>query len=294
MNHLIGMGVALVTPFKHNGEVDFEALSKIVEFNIQNGTDYLVISGTTGESVTITKEEKSEIIQNIIKTNAGRLPLVIGIGGNNTREVVLELKNTDLSPFAAVLSVSPYYNKPTQEGLYQHFKAVAAASSIPVILYNVPGRTSKNMEPETTLRLARDINNIVAVKEAGNNLKQYFTLLENKPKDFLVISGDDDLVLDVVLKGGAGVISVIGQALVKDFSKMIHLGLKNERQAAKDLETKLIPIINLIFEENNPAGIKAVLSQMKLCNDIVRLPLVSATEVLKSKIKKALQDLNLS
>ena len=294
MNHLIGMGVALVTPFKHNGEVDFEALSKIVEFNIQNGTDYLVISGTTGESVTITKEEKSEIIQNIIKTNAGRLPLVIGIGGNNTKEVVRELKNTDLSPFAAVLSVSPYYNKPTQEGLYQHFKAVAAASSIPVILYNVPGRTSKNMEPETTLRLARDIKNIVAVKEAGNNLQQYFTLLENKPKDFLIISGDDDLVLDVVLKGGAGVISVIGQALVKDFSKMIHLGLKNERQAAKDLETKLMPIINLIFEENNPAGIKAVLSQMKLCNDIVRLPLVSATEVLKSKIKKTLQDLNLS
>ena len=294
MNHLIGMGVALVTPFKHNGEVDFEALSKIVEFNIQNGTDYLVICGTTGESVTITKEEKSEIIHNIIKTNAGRLPLVIGIGGNNTKEVVRELKNTDLSPFAAVLSVSPYYNKPTQEGLYQHFKAVAAASSIPIILYNVPGRTSKNMEPETTLRLARDINNIVAVKEAGNNLQQYFTLLENKPKDFLIISGDDDLVLDVVLKGGAGVISVIGQALVKDFSKMIHLGLKNERQAAKDLETKLIPIINLIFEENNPAGIKAVLSQMKLCNDIVRLPLVSATEVLKSKIKKALQGLNLS
>lgn len=294
MNHLIGMGVALVTPFKHNGDVDFEALSKIVEFNIQNGTDYLVISGTTGESVTITKEEKSEIINSIIKTNAGRLPLVIGIGGNNTKEVILELKNTDLSPFAAVLSVSPYYNKPTQEGLYQHFKAVAAASSIPVILYNVPGRTSKNMEPETTLRLARDINNIVAVKEAGNNLQQYFTLLENKPKDFLIISGDDDLVLDVVLKGGAGVISVIGQALVKDFSKMIHLGLKNEWQAAKDLETKLIPIINLIFEENNPAGIKAVLSQMKLCNDIVRLPLVSATEGLKSKIEKALHDLNLS
>tara|TARA_Y100000991_G_scaffold47582_1_gene33940 strand:- start:495 stop:1379 length:885 start_codon:yes stop_codon:yes gene_type:complete len=294
MNHLIGMGVALITPFKHNGEVDFEALSKIVEFNIQNGTDYLVISGTTGESVTITKEEKSEIIQKIIKTNAGRLPLVIGIGGNNTKEVVRELKNTDLTPFTAVLSVSPYYNKPTQEGLYQHFKAVADASSIPIILYNVPGRTSKNMEPETTLRLARNINNIVAVKEAGNNLQQYFTLLENKPKDFLIISGDDDLVLDVVLKGGAGVISVIGQALVKDFSKMIHLGLKNERQAAKDLETKLMPIINLIFEENNPAGIKAVLSQMKLCNDIVRLPLVSATEVLKSKIKKALQDLNLS
>ena len=291
MKALIGMGVALVTPFKQDGSVDHKALARVVEYNIINGTDYLVISGTTGESVTITKDEKAAIVQTIIKTNAGRLPLVIGIGGNNTAAVIDELQSTDLSPFVAVLSVSPYYSKPTQEGLYQHFKAVADASSIPVILYNVPGRTSKNMEPETSLRLARDVNNIIAIKEAGNSPEQYKILIENKPTDFLVISGDDDLVLDVVLQGGSGVISVIGQALVKDFSEMIHFGLKGNRDAAKTIEKKVIPLIGLIFEENNPAGIKAVLQQLGLCEDLVRLPLVAATDDLKYKISTALKNL---
>ena len=291
MNSLVGMGVALVTPFKSDLSVDHEALAKVVEFNIENGTDYLVISGTTGESVTITKEEKKAIVQTIVKVNAGRLPLVIGIGGNNTAAVVEELKTTDLSPFAAVLSVAPYYSKPTQEGLYQHFKAVAKASSIPVILYNVPGRTAKNMEPETSLRLARDFESIVAIKEAGNNPDQYKTLLKNKPEDFLVISGDDDLVCDVVLQGGSGVISVIGQALPELFSTMIHKGLEGDRLTSKALEEKALPLINLIFEENNPAGIKAVLQQLGLCSDTVRLPLVTATDVLKSKIKEALAQL---
>jgi 4-hydroxy-tetrahydrodipicolinate synthase len=291
MNSLVGMGVALVTPFKSDLSVDHEALAKVVEFNIENGTDYLVISGTTGESVTITKEEKKAIVQTIVKVNAGRLPLVIGIGGNNTAAVVEELKTTDLSPFAAVLSVAPYYSKPTQEGLYQHFKAVAKASSIPVILYNVPGRTAKNMEPETSLRLARDFESIVAIKEAGNNPDQYKTLLKNKPEDFLVISGDDDLVCDVVLQGGSGVISVIGQALPELFSTMIHKGLEGDRLTSKALEKKALPLINLIFEENNPAGIKAVLQHLGLCSDTVRLPLVTATDVLKSKIKEALAQL---
>ena len=291
MKALIGMGVALVTPFKQDGSVDYKALARVVEYNISNGTDYLVISGTTGESVTITKDEKAAIVQTIIKTNAGRLPLVIGIGGNNTASVIDELQSTDLSPFVAVLSVSPYYSKPTQEGLYQHFKAVADASSIPVILYNVPGRTSKNMEPETSLRLARDVNNIIAIKEAGNSPEQYKILIENKPTDFLVISGDDDLVLDVVLQGGSGVISVIGQALVKDFSEMIHFGLKGNRDAAKTIEKKVTPLIGLIFEENNPAGIKAVLQQLGLCEDLVRLPLVAATDDLKYKISTALKNL---
>ena len=291
MKALIGMGVALVTPFKQDGSVDHKALTRVVEYNISNGTDYLVISGTTGESVTITKDEKAAIVQTIIKTNAGRLPLVIGIGGNNTAAVIDELQSTDLSPFVAVLSVSPYYSKPTQEGLYQHFKAVADASSIPIILYNVPGRTSKNMEPETSLRLARDVNNIVAIKEAGNSPEQYKILLENKPTDFLVISGDDDLVLDVVLQGGSGVISVIGQALVKNFSEMIHFGLKGDHDAAKTIEKKVMPLIGLIFEENNPAGIKAVLQQLGLCEDLVRLPLVAATDDLKYKISTALKKL---
>ena len=291
MNSLIGMGVALVTPFKSDLTIDHDALSKIVSFNIDNGTDYLVISGTTGESVTITKDEKRAIVETIVKTNAGRLPLVIGIGGNNTAAVIEELKTTDLSPFVAVLSVAPYYSKPTQEGLYQHFKAVAEASSIPVILYNVPGRTAKNMEPDTSLRLARDIDNIVAIKEAGNSPEQYKALIQNKPKDFMVISGDDDLVCDVVLSGGSWVISVIGQALPALFSNMIHKGISGDEQAAKALEKSAMPLIGLIFEENNPAGIKAVLEQLGLCNDTVRLPLVTATEGLKLKIKNALAEL---
>ena len=285
------MGAALVTPFKSDLTIDHDALSKIVSFNIDNGTDYLVISGTTGESVTITKDEKRAIVETIVKTNAGRLPLVIGIGGNNTAEVIEELKTTDLSPFVAVLSVAPYYSKPTKEGLYQHFKAVAEASSIPVILYNVPGRTAKNMEPDTSLRLARDIDNIVAIKEAGNSPEQYKALIQNKPKDFMVISGDDDLVCDVVLSGGSVVISVIGQALPALFSNMIHKGISGDEQAAKALEKSAMPLIGLIFEENNPAGIKAVLEQLGLCNDTVRLPLVTATEGLKLKIKNALAEL---
>lgn len=294
MNALIGMGVALITPFNDNGNVDHIALAKIVDFNINNGADYLVISGTTGESVTITNKEKNDIIKTISMVNNGRLPMVVGIGGNNTAAVIDELKNTDLSLFTAVLSVSPYYNKPTQEGFYQHFKAVAEASSVPLILYNVPGRTAKNMEPETVLKLAREVKNIIAIKEAGNDPSQYNVLLKNKPDDFLVISGDDDLVLDVVLEGGAGVISVIGQALVNDFSKMIHYGLNGKRKKAKLIEVRLLPLIKLIFEENNPAGIKTVLNQLDLCNDNVRLPLVSTSDELKLKIIKALKSLNIN
>ena len=293
MNELIGMGVALVTPFNIDGTVDYKSLRGLVEYNIQNGTDYLVISGTTGESVTINKEEKHKIIETVASVNAGRLPLVIGIGGNNTAAVVKEIRETNLSIFTAVLSVAPYYNKPTQEGLYQHFKEVAKACSIPLILYNVPGRTSKNMEPSTTLRLARDFKNIIAIKEAGNDPDQYLELLNNKPKDFLIISGDDDLVLDVVLNGGAGVISVIGQALVKDFSEMIHKGLDGDEIASKNIEKKVMPLIKLIFKENNPAGIKAVLNLMGLCNDVVRLPLVPASNMLRLEIEKNISSFSL-
>ena len=258
--------------------------SSLVEFNITNGVDYLVISGTTGESVTITAKEKKEITATIIEANKGRVPLVIGIGGNNTAAVIEELKSTDLSPFTAILSVAPYYSKPTQEGFYQHFKAIAETSTIPVILYNVPGRTAKNVEPSTVLRLANDFESIVAVKEAGNNRDQYLELIKHKPTDFLVISGDDDLVLGVTLAGGSGVISVIGQAFPKEFSKMIQLGLEGNAEDSRKLEARLMPIINLIFEENNPAGIKAVLKAKGYCKDAVRLPLVPATEALQAKI----------
>jgi len=280
----LGTGVALVTPFKSDFSIDHEALTKIVNFNIENGTDYLVICGTTGESVTITKQEKKDVIMTISKANNGRLPMVLGIGGNNTAQVIEEIKTTDLSNIDAILSVSPYYSKPTQEGLYQHFKAIAEVCPTDIILYNVPGRTSKNMEPETTLRLANDFKNILAVKEAGNNVAQYLQLIKNKPKDFLVISGDDDLALSVVLAGGSGVISVIGQAFPKAFSDMIRLGLNGEAKAAYAIHFKLMDIINHIFEENNPAGIKAVFEALNLCQDTVRLPLVPASNQLKEKI----------
>lgn len=289
MNSLTGTGVALVTPFNSDLSVDYSALSNIVNYNIENGINYLVISGTTGESVTITKQEKKEIVEVIKKTNEGRLPLVIGIGGNNTAKIIEEIKTTDFSGIAAILSVTPYYSKPTQKGIYQHFKAIAEVSPIPIILYNVPGRTSSNMLPETTLSLARDFENIVAVKEAGNNVAQYLQLLKNKPEDFLVISGDDDLALGVVLAGGAGVISVIGQALPKEFSKMIRLGLEGKAKEAYKLHFKLMDIISYIFSENNPAGIKAVLEALKLCGDSVRLPLIPATQKLKTKIKKYIE-----
>lgn len=284
-NPFLGTGIAIVTPYNQDGSVDHEALKKIVNFNVENGTNYIVISGTTGESVTITKQEKKEIIKTIKEANANRLPLVLGIGGNNTAAVIEEINATDLSDFAGILSVSPYYSKPTQEGMYQHFKAIAEACPVPIILYNVPGRTAKNMEPATVLRLANDFENIVAVKEAGNNLQQYYELLRDKPEDFSVISGDDDLALGVVLAGGAGVISVIGQAFPKEFSKMIQLGLEGNAKESFEIHFKLMEIINLIFSENNPAGIKAVLKTLDLCSDKVRLPLVEASSELTEKIE---------
>ena len=281
----LGTGVALVTPFNDDLTVNHEALTNIVNFNIDNGTEYLVISGTTAESVTITKDEKKAIVATIAKANNGRVPLVLGIGGNNTMQVIEEIKATDLSGIDAILSVTPYYSKPTQEGIYQHFKAISEASPVDIILYNVPGRTSKNMDVSTTLRLANDFKNVIAVKEAGNNVAQYLQLIKNKPEDFLVISGDDDLALSIVLAGGAGVISVIGQAFPKDFSEMIRLGLKGDNKAAYKLHFKLMNVIDYIFEENNPSGIKAVFQSLGLCEDTVRLPLVPATDALKQKIK---------
>ena len=287
-NPFLGTGIAIVTPFTTKGDVDHEALANIVEFNIKNGTDYIVISGTTGESVTVTKQEKQECIATISKANNGRLPLILGIGGNNTAEVIKEIETTDLSKFAGILSVSPYYSKPTQEGIYQHFKAISQVCPVSIILYNVPGRTASNMSPETTLRLARDFENIVAVKEAGNNVAQYLQLLKDKPEGFGVISGDDDLALSVALAGGDGVISVIGQALPKAFTKMIALGIAGEAKQAYKLHFALMEITSLIFSENNPAGIKAVLQALGLCNDTVRLPLVVASDQLKLKIKNFL------
>jgi 4-hydroxy-tetrahydrodipicolinate synthase len=292
MTKFLGTGVALITPFNADLSVDHKALANLVNFNIENGTNYLVISGTTGESVTITKQEKKDIIATISKANNGRVPMVLGIGGNNTAEIIEEIKTTDFTGIDAILSVSPYYSKPTQEGVYQHFKAISLASPVDIILYNVPGRTSSNMLPATTLRLANDFKNIVAVKEASNNVAQYLQLIKNKPADFLIISGDDDLALGVVLAGGAGVISVIGQAFPKEFSKMIQLGLEGQAKKAYETHFKLMDITSQIFEENNPAGIKAVLEVLKLSSDTVRLPLVPATDGLKAKIRNSVQAIN--
>lgn len=292
MTKFLGTGVALITPFNADLSVDHKALANLVNFNIENGTNYLVISGTTGESVTITKQEKKDIIATISKANNGRVPMVLGIGGNNTAEIIEEIKATDFTGIEAILSVSPYYSKPTQEGIYQHFKAISLASPVDIILYNVPGRTASNMFPATTLRLANDFKNIVAVKEASNNVAQYLQLIKNKPADFLIISGDDDLALGVVLAGGAGVISVIGQAFPKEFSKMIQLGLEGQAKKAYEMHFKLMDITSQIFEENNPAGIKAVLEVLKLSSDTVRLPLVPATDGLKAKIRNSVQAIN--
>ena len=284
MQKFIGTGVALVTPFKEDLSVDFDALIKLVNYTVENGIDYLVVNGTTGESGTITQEEKQEIIDVIIKANNNRLPLVLGVGGTNTALVIEELKTRDFTGIDGILSVAPYYSKPTQEGFYQHFKAIATATDLPVILYNVPGRTAKNMEPATTLRLANDFTNIVAVKEAGNNKQQYYTLLKDKPSDFLVISGDDDLALGVVLAGGSGVISVIGQAFPKEFSTMINYGLEGNNKEGYDIHFKLMDAVSSIFEENNPAGIKTVLQELNICSNYVRLPIVKTSAALSSKI----------
>jgi 4-hydroxy-tetrahydrodipicolinate synthase len=284
MQSLIGTGVALVTPFNNDFTIDVEALRRIVNFSIDGGVEYLVVLGTTAENATLTADEKELVIATVIEVNAGRLPLVLGVGGNNTLKVVEELRTRDLSAFEAILSVSPYYNKPSQEGIYQHFKAVSVASPIPVILYNVPGRTSSNMLPSTVIRLANDFENIVAIKEAAGDLVQAMQLIKDKPKDFLVISGDDMIALPIVLAGGAGVISVIGQGFPKEFSEMIRLGLNRKVDDAYKLQYLLSNCIDMIFEQGNPAGIKEVFKILGISENVLRLPLVSVDESLSERL----------
>ena len=292
MQSLIGTGVALVTPFKEDFSIDTEALKKIVNFSIDGGIEYLVVMGTTAENATLSLDEKELVIRTVIEATNGSLPLVLGVGGNNTMEVVEELKTRDLSAFAAILSVSPYYNKPTQEGIYQHFKAIAEAAPIPIILYNVPGRTASNMLPTTVIRLAHDFKNIVAIKEAAGDLVQAMQLLKNKPKDFLVISGDDMIALPMVLAGGSGVISVIGQAFPKEFSEMIRLGLNRKVDEAFKSQYLLADCIDMIFEQGNPAGIKQVLLSLRISGNTVRLPLVKVDDSLANRINQFVKKIN--
>jgi len=285
MKSLIGTGVALVTPFKNNNSVDVESLKKIVRHNIDNGVEYLVVLGTTAETATLSKAEKELVIQTIIEENAQRVPLVLGVGGNNTQEIINELKTRDLSVFSAILSVSPYYNKPTQEGIYQHFKKISENTLSPILLYNVPSRTASNILPETVLRLARNCKNIIGIKEASGDLIQAMKIIQNKPKEFLVISGDDMIALPMILAGGNGVISVIGEGFPKEFSKMVRLGLQGKANEAYQIHYKLSNAIDLIFEQGNPAGIKEIFKHLGLSTNIIRLPLVNVNKDLSERIK---------
>ena len=284
MEQFKGTGVALITPFTIDKAVDFDALERLVNYQIDNGIDYLVVLGTTGETATLSKDEQEEVRAKVIEINRGRLPLVVGVGGNNTQLLTNELKNGNFEGFSAVLSVSPYYNKPSQEGIYQHFKQISKASPLPVILYNVPPRTGSNMLPETVFRLARDFENIIGIKEASGDFEQALALIRNTPEDFLVISGEDKLALPLVLAGGAGVVSVSGQALPAEFSELIRLGIEGRPQEAFNRFYALMESIDLIFKEGNPSGVKAMLHRLKISGPEVRLPLVRVSDELQQKI----------
>lgn len=281
-----GTGVAIVTPFTTKGEVDFPALTKLVEHIIKGRVEYIVVLGTTGETATLSKDEKKQVIAHIIKATKKRVPLVLGVGGNNTAELVEQLKKDDLSDFDAILSVSPYYNKPSQEGIYQHYKAIAKASPLPIILYNVPGRTASNMTAETTLRLANEFKNIIAIKEASGNIEQCMKIIKYRPDNFLIISGDDNLTLPLIASGADGVISVVANAYPKDFSDMVRFALVHNLKNAQKLHYKLMEITEQLFADGNPGGVKVVLAKKKITQPTVRLPLVEPNDTVKAKLKK--------
>ena len=290
-NKLTGMGVALITPFKTDESIDFDALARIVEHQIKNGTDYLVVCGTTAETPTLTEKEKDEVTRFVINCVAGRLPIVLGVGGNNTKAVVEKLKNFEYNGVDAILSVTPYYNKPSQEGLYQHYSAIAKASPLPVILYNVPGRTGVNMLASTTLRLANEFKNICAIKEASGNFSQIDEIIKNKPADFMVISGDDGITFPLITLGAVGVISVIGNAFPREFSRMVRLALDGDYNSARTIHYRFTELIELLFVEGNPAGVKSMLAVMGFIENKLRLPLVPNTIMTYEKIRHVLNQL---
>jgi dihydrodipicolinate synthase len=290
MSKLKGLGVALVTPFNEDLSIDFDSLTKLVEYNIANGTDFLVVLGTTAETATLSKAEQAQVIEHIVKVNNKRLPLILGIGGNNTLAVKEQIESTDLSNFEGVLSVSPYYNKPNQEGIYQHYKMLASTGKN-IIIYNVPGRTGQNIDAATTLRLAKDFPNLFMIKEASPNISQYFDILRKKPAGFSLVSGDDEFTLPVTLAGGDGVISVIGQAYPKLFSDMIKLAKESKVKEAYAIHNQLVELIRLIFAEGNPCGVKTVLAEMSIIKNHLRLPLIKASENLQDRIKTEMKNL---
>ena len=293
INKIRGLGVALITPFKADGSIDFDALNRLVEYQIKGGVDFLCIMGTTAETPTLTIEEKLVLKKHLVERVAGRVPLLMGCGGNNTLGVIKELQTLDWSGIDGVLSVCPYYNKPSQEGLYQHFSAIAKASPVPVVLYNVPGRTGVNMTAETTLRLARDFDNIVAIKEASGNITQMDDIIKNKPKNFDVISGDDGITFPLITLGAVGVISVIGNALPAEFSRMVRLATRGEYEPALTIHHKFAELFKLLFVDGNPAGVKAMLSEMGMIENNLRLPLVPTRLTTMQQISEILQELNI-
>jgi 4-hydroxy-tetrahydrodipicolinate synthase len=283
-----GTGVAIITPFKRDGEVDYKALTKLVNHLIKGGVEYLVVLGTTGESATLDKEEKFEVIRHIRDLAHKRISLVLGIGGNDTREVLRNLDVYDVKGYSAILSVSPYYNKPSQRGIIEHYKQVAANAPLPVILYNVPGRTASNLTADTTLELAHE-KNIIGIKEASGNMEQVMKIIKHKPKKFLVISGDDNLTLPILACGGNGVISVVANAFPKDFSEMTRQALKHNMKEAQRLHYKLTDITEQLFADGNPGGVKAVLEMMHICTDTLRLPLVPVNDLVRKKLATMLK-----
>ena len=292
-NKFKGLGVALVTPFTSDGSIDWEALYRLVEFQISSGADFLCVMGTTAETPTLSAEEKERIRKDLVGRVAGRVPILLGCGGNNTAAVVNELQTADFTGIDGILSICPYYNKPSQEGLYQHFKAIANASPVPVVLYNVPGRTGVNMTAETTLRLAREFDNIVAIKEASGNISQMDDIIKNKPENFDVISGDDGITFPLITLGAVGVISVIGNALPREFSRMVRLGLKGEYRQALHIHHKFTELFKLLFVDGNPAGVKALLNEMGLIENYLRLPLVPAQLNTERRISEIVKELRI-
>ena len=284
------MGVALITPFKEDESVDYEALARLVDYQLQNGTDYLVVLGTTAETPTLTEEEKKNIINLVVTKVNGRIPIVLGVGGNCTRSVVEKLKNDNFDGIDAILSVVPYYNKPSQEGIYQHYKAIAEATTLPIVLYNVPGRTGVNMTAETTLRIAREFKNVIAVKEASGNITQ---IIKNKPANFNVISGDDGITFPLITLGAVGVISVIGNAFPREFSRMVRLALAGDYDSARTIHHSFTELFSLLFIDGNPAGAKSMLNAMGFIENKLRLPLVPTRITTFEKIRDVLRQLSI-
>lgn len=291
MKELKGTGVAMVTPFNADGSINYNHLEKLTNHLVEGGVEYLVVLGTTGESVTLTKQEKEDVLDCVVSANAGRLPVVLGVGGNNTSAVCTQLKNLDTTGLTAILSVSPMYNKPTQDGIYAHYEAISDCSPLPIILYNVPGRTGSNMAAETTLRLAHNFENIVAIKEASGSLDQCMRIIKDRPDDFLMISGDDNFSLPLIACGGDGVISVVGNALPRHYSELIRASLAGDYATARNYQYQLFDLVNLLFAEGNPGGVKCALSALGICEENMRLPLVPVSDKLRTQLTEMVRSI---